>query len=284
MSKSTQAFRTIREVADWLDVAAHVLRFWESKFPQIKPVKRAGGRRYYRPADMELVGGIKVLLHDRGLTIRGVQKMIREEGVAAVAALSPPVEIGDQAVMELDLDLEAEHEAGLDADFEMDPETDPETAAAEWPDDPDDADRAEEPEEEAAGQIVAEEAQDTPAEPPVDAPADAATDAAADEDGGEIAPPPAEEPTATPAPAPAPEAADMAASVADPAPVADAAPAAAAAETPVAEDAEPATFSDMLARLHARITQASPLPRPALAQLTAELGALRDAVAKNPSA
>jgi DNA-binding transcriptional MerR regulator len=95
MSKSSQAFRTIREVADWLGVAAHVLRFWESKFSQIKPVKRAGGRRYYRPADMELVGGIKVLLHDRGLTIRGVQKMMREEGVAAVAALSPPLDLGD---------------------------------------------------------------------------------------------------------------------------------------------------------------------------------------------
>ncbi|MBO6604448.1 MAG: MerR family transcriptional regulator, partial [Roseicyclus sp.] len=78
MSKSPQAFRTIREVAEWLDVAAHVLRFWESKFPQIKPVKRAGGRRYYRPADMALVGGIKVLLHEQGLTIRGVKKMIRE--------------------------------------------------------------------------------------------------------------------------------------------------------------------------------------------------------------
>jgi DNA-binding transcriptional MerR regulator len=95
MSKSSQAFRTIREVADWLGVAAHVLRFWESKFSQIKPVKRAGGRRYYRPADMELVGGIKVLLHDRGLTIRGVQKMMREEGVAVVAALSPPLDLGD---------------------------------------------------------------------------------------------------------------------------------------------------------------------------------------------
>lgn len=92
MPKSAQAFRTIREVADWLDVAAHVLRFWESKFSQIKPVKRAGGRRYYRPADMELVGGIKVLLHDRGLTIRGVQKMISDEGVDAVAALSPPID------------------------------------------------------------------------------------------------------------------------------------------------------------------------------------------------
>jgi DNA-binding transcriptional MerR regulator len=92
MAKSAQAFRTIREVADWLDVAAHVLRFWESKFPQIKPVKRAGGRRYYRPADMELVGGIKVLLHDRGLTIRGVQKMISDEGIAAVTALSPSID------------------------------------------------------------------------------------------------------------------------------------------------------------------------------------------------
>jgi DNA-binding transcriptional MerR regulator len=85
MSKSPDAFRTIREVADWLGVAAHVLRFWESKFSQIRPVKRAGGRRYYRPADMELVGGIKVLLHDRGMTVRGVQRMLREEGVAAVA-------------------------------------------------------------------------------------------------------------------------------------------------------------------------------------------------------
>lgn len=99
MAKSAQAFRTIREVADWLDVAAHVLRFWESKFNQIKPVKRAGGRRYYRPADMELVGGIKVLLHDRGLTIRGVQKMISDEGVEAVTSLSPPIDdiLGEDA-------------------------------------------------------------------------------------------------------------------------------------------------------------------------------------------
>jgi len=91
-SKSPQAFRTIREVADWLAIEAHVLRFWESKFSQIKPVKRAGGRRYYRPADMRLVGGIKVLLHDQGLTIRGVQKVIREEGVAHVSTLSPALE------------------------------------------------------------------------------------------------------------------------------------------------------------------------------------------------
>jgi DNA-binding transcriptional MerR regulator len=89
MSKSPDAFRTIREVADWLGVAAHVLRFWESKFTQIKPGETAGGRRYYRPADMELVGGIKVLLHDRGMTVRGVQRMLREEGVARSPSCRP---------------------------------------------------------------------------------------------------------------------------------------------------------------------------------------------------
>lgn len=88
MSKSPDAFRTISEVADWLGIQAHVLRFWESKFSQVKPVKRAGGRRYYRPADMLLLGGIKRLLHDDGLTIKGVQKILREQGVAHVSDLS----------------------------------------------------------------------------------------------------------------------------------------------------------------------------------------------------
>ena len=88
-TKARDAFRTISEVANWLDIPAHVLRFWESKFSQIKPVKRAGGRRYYRPADMKLIGGIKVLLHDDGMTIRGVQKMLKEEGVKKISALSP---------------------------------------------------------------------------------------------------------------------------------------------------------------------------------------------------
>jgi DNA-binding transcriptional MerR regulator len=104
MTKSAQAFRTIREVADWLGVAAHVLRFWESKFTQIKPVKRAGGRRYYRPADMELLGGIKVLLHDQGMTIRGAQKMIRDDGIAAIMALSPSLDdlVGGGEILEGD--------------------------------------------------------------------------------------------------------------------------------------------------------------------------------------
>lgn len=91
MDKSPDAFRTISEVADWLGTPTHVLRFWESRFTQVKPVKRAGGRRYYRPADMELLGGIKRLLHDDGMTIRGVQKLLREEGVRHVAALSQPL-------------------------------------------------------------------------------------------------------------------------------------------------------------------------------------------------
>ena len=90
--KSDGAFRTIREVADWLGVPTHVLRFWESKFAQIAPVKGAGGRRYYRPEDMRLLGGIKVMLHDQGMTIRAVSQRLEEEGPEPVMALSPPLE------------------------------------------------------------------------------------------------------------------------------------------------------------------------------------------------
>lgn len=89
MNKSPDAFRTISEVSQWLDTPAHVLRFWESKFVQIKPVKRAGGRRYYRPEDMALLAGIKMLLHEQGMTIKGVQKLLREKGVRHVAGLGP---------------------------------------------------------------------------------------------------------------------------------------------------------------------------------------------------
>ena len=94
MSKSADAFRTISEVAEWLDLPTHVLRFWESKFSQIKPVKRAGGRRYYRPRDMQLIGGLKTLLHDDGMTIRGAQKLLKENGVQHVIDLSPSLEAG----------------------------------------------------------------------------------------------------------------------------------------------------------------------------------------------
>ncbi len=88
MDKSPDAFRTISEVAEVLETPAHVLRFWETRFPQIKPVKRAGGRRYYRPSDVALLSGIKRLLHDEGLTIRGVQRILRDQGVRHVARLS----------------------------------------------------------------------------------------------------------------------------------------------------------------------------------------------------
>lgn len=98
--KSSAAFRTISEVAEELDVAQHVLRFWESKFPQVRPLKRGGGRRYYRPEDVELLRQIRSLLYDEGYTIKGAQKLLRarrgrtgaaaEEGApATVAAMAP---------------------------------------------------------------------------------------------------------------------------------------------------------------------------------------------------
>lgn len=98
MEKSPDAFRTISEVADHLDTPAHVLRFWESRFPQIRPVKRAGGRRYYRPSDVALLAGIRRLLHDEGLTIRGVQKILREQGVRHVAGLTEEEIAADEAM------------------------------------------------------------------------------------------------------------------------------------------------------------------------------------------
>lgn len=95
MSKSPDAFRTISEVAEALDTPAHVLRFWESRFSQVKPVKRAGGRRYYRPSDMALLAGIRKLLHEDGMTIKGVQKVLREKGVKHVAGMADAEASGD---------------------------------------------------------------------------------------------------------------------------------------------------------------------------------------------
>jgi DNA-binding transcriptional MerR regulator len=77
-AKSAEAFRTISEVAQELEVPQHVLRFWESRFPQVKPLKRAGGRRYYRPDDVVLLRRIRQCLYDQGYTIKGVQKLLRE--------------------------------------------------------------------------------------------------------------------------------------------------------------------------------------------------------------
>ena len=87
MSKSEKAFRTITEVAEILELPAHVLRFWESKFKYIKPMKRGGGRRYYRPEDISLLIGIKHLLYSDGLTIKGAQKVIKTNGVKATAQI-----------------------------------------------------------------------------------------------------------------------------------------------------------------------------------------------------
>jgi DNA-binding transcriptional MerR regulator len=96
MEKSPDAFRTISEVADDLELPQHVLRFWETRFPQIKPLKRGGGRRYYRPDDVELLKGIRHLLYDHGYTIKGVQKLLKNNGNKFVAAAAS----GDLATME----------------------------------------------------------------------------------------------------------------------------------------------------------------------------------------
>ena len=85
MDKSPEAFRTISEVAEEMDLPQHVLRFWETRFPQIKPLKRGGGRRYYRPDDVDLLRAVKQLLYGEGYTIKGVQKLLREQGAASVA-------------------------------------------------------------------------------------------------------------------------------------------------------------------------------------------------------
>jgi DNA-binding transcriptional MerR regulator len=90
VDKAPDAFRTISEVADELDVPQHVLRFWESRFPQIRPMKRAGGRRYYRPDDVDLLRGIRHLLYGEGYTIRGVQRILREQGPKFVQAVWQP--------------------------------------------------------------------------------------------------------------------------------------------------------------------------------------------------
>ena len=90
MAKSPEAFRTISEVASDLDVPQHVLRFWETKFNQIKPMKRGGGRRYYRPEDVDLLRRIRSLLYSDGYTIKGVQKVLRENGGKLEAAPLPP--------------------------------------------------------------------------------------------------------------------------------------------------------------------------------------------------
>ncbi len=183
MEKSPEAFRTISEVADWLGVPTHVLRFWESRFSQIKPVKRAGGRRYYRPTDMSLIGGIKRLLHDDGMTIRGVQKLLREKGAKHVAGLSQPLDgtpIADTDVIEstgVEVDVsdppasEAPHQTE-DPAPDPEPQTEPEPELAEEPiaaEVPDNPDPAPEPLESSAAADPAPLPEADPAEETLEA-------------------------------------------------------------------------------------------------------------------
>jgi DNA-binding transcriptional MerR regulator len=106
MEKSPEAFRTIREVAETMDLPQHVLRFWETRFPQIRPLKRAGGRRYYRPDDVERLRIIKRLLYDEGYTIKGVQKLFKEQGVQNLANLDAlPFEPAEPPVPDAGEDL-----------------------------------------------------------------------------------------------------------------------------------------------------------------------------------
>jgi DNA-binding transcriptional MerR regulator len=88
LDKAPDAFRTISEVAEELDIPQHVLRFWETRFAQIKPMKRSGGRRYYRPDDVDLLKGIRRLLYGEGYTIRGVQRILKEHGIKSVQSLA----------------------------------------------------------------------------------------------------------------------------------------------------------------------------------------------------
>jgi DNA-binding transcriptional MerR regulator len=114
LDKAPDAFRTISEVADDLDIPQHVLRFWETRFVQIKPMKRSGGRRYYRPDDVDLLRGIRRLLYGEGYTIRGVQRILKEHGIksvqqladgSAIASFGAIEEVIGQSVLEQDDDV-----------------------------------------------------------------------------------------------------------------------------------------------------------------------------------
>ncbi len=121
MDKAPDAFRTISEVADDLDIPQHVLRFWETRFSQIKPMKRSGGRRYYRPDDVDLLRGIRRLLYGEGYTIRGVQRILKEHGIASVQRLADGTAVASFGAIEEVVGrsiLEQDHDAepGIDVD------------------------------------------------------------------------------------------------------------------------------------------------------------------------
>ena len=118
MEKSADAFRTISEVADDLVLPQHVLRFWETRFPQIRPLKRAGGRRYYRPADVILLRSIRQLLYDEGYTIKGVQRLLKEQGARGLRVGEPSLSLAfaaepDDVDMDRTVDAVAETDSAL---------------------------------------------------------------------------------------------------------------------------------------------------------------------------
>ena len=113
MEKGPDAFRTISEVADDLDLPQHVLRFWETRFAQIKPMKRGGGRRYYRPDDVDLLRGIRHLLYGEGYTIRGVQQILKDQGLRYVQTVGRSAETDPARLRDIDFNPEA-----LEADAE----------------------------------------------------------------------------------------------------------------------------------------------------------------------
>jgi len=117
LDKAPEAFRTISEVAEDLDVPQHVLRFWESRFAQIKPMKRGGGRRYYRPDDIDLLRGIRHLLYGEGYTIRGVQRILKEQGIKFVQVVwqegAPQPSHGPADDGDIELDVSDERGRGI---------------------------------------------------------------------------------------------------------------------------------------------------------------------------
>lgn len=116
MSKGPDAFRTISEVAEEIDLPQHVLRFWETRFTQIRPMKRGGGRRYYRPDDVDLLRGIRKLLYGEGYTIKGVQRILKEQGARHVAALADGHHLDALPEGELDDVLIDDGDVGVDSD------------------------------------------------------------------------------------------------------------------------------------------------------------------------
>ena len=116
MDKSPDAFRTISEVADELDLPQHVLRFWETRFNQIKPMKRGGGRRYYRPDDIDLLKGIRHLLYDHGYTIKGVQKLLKQNGSKFAVAIGSGEATAAEALASFTKSEAAEKPAAVNGD------------------------------------------------------------------------------------------------------------------------------------------------------------------------